>query len=85
MPAYDLAGYFGGNRMKKATETLSAKEIRKAVEALKKNERKPIWRFTWEFPFLKQFYVVYPEDHMAGENIDWFVKQILKRVPKTKI
>lgn len=38
--------------------TISEQEIKEAIAILKKNEKKPVWRFTWEFPFLKRFYEI---------------------------
>lgn len=58
---------------------LSVSEIRQAVRTLRVNERKPQWRFTWEFPFLKKFWIIYPEDSAIGNSIDYYVKQLLKK------
>ena len=61
--------------MKKEKEMLSVKEIKKYLSILKKNDRKPVWSLTWEFPFIKKFYVIYPEYKKIGKNIDYYVKK----------
>jgi hypothetical protein len=61
-----------------ASKGLTLKEIQEAVMTLRKNERKPIWKLTREFPFIKRFYVFRLEDLKAGKSIDWKVRETLK-------
>jgi hypothetical protein len=51
-------------------------EILFAISILKRYETKPVWRFTWEFPFIKKFYIFKPDD--AKITIDWYAKKLKK-------
>ena len=42
----------------KKEDTLSMADVVKAVKVLEKNKIKPVWRLTWEFPFLKRFFYI---------------------------
>lgn len=56
--------------------TLSVSEVKEAVKALQLQSKQPKWKFTWEFPFLKRFYVFTGEDISTGESIDYHVRML---------
>lgn len=47
---------------------ISVEDIREAVEALKANAKKPVWGFTWKFPFIERVWI---HDPKQDPKITW--------------